>query len=62
MGIKIQDSSIMSKAQFAKEIHRRVRRHFPRRKVIVYRKDEIWSIDLAQMNAFEKHNDGFKYI
>ena len=52
----------MSKKDFAKEIHHRVRRKFPRRKITVFRKDEIWAIDLAQMNAFEKHNDGYKYI
>jgi len=52
----------MSLKDFAAEIHHRARRNFPRRKVVVYRKDEIWAIDLAQMNAFEEFNDGYKYI
>ena len=52
----------MSKATFAKEIHHRVQRKFPRRKVSVMRKDEIWAMDIAQMNAFESHNNGYKYI
>ena len=52
----------MSKKEFAQEIHHRVRRKFPKRKITVFRKDEIWAIDLAQMNAFEKYNNGYKYI
>lgn len=46
----------------ASEIHHRVIRKFPKRKVVVFQKDEIWAIDLAQMNAFESFNDGYKYI
>ena len=36
--------------------------YFPRRSVIVYNKDEIWSVDLVDMQAFSSFNKGFKYI
>jgi len=52
----------MSLKEFASEIHHRARRKFPKRKVVVFRKDEIWAMDLAQMNAYEEFNDGYKYI
>src|SRR4051794_34667537 len=53
----------MSKAtEFAKEIHHRKLKKFPRRKVVVGHVDEIWGIDLASMDSFEKYNDGYKYI
>lgn len=52
----------MSLKEFASEIHHRARRNFPKRKVVVFRKDEIWAMDLAQMNAYEEFNDGYKYI
>ena len=52
----------MERKELAAEIHHRVKRNFKKRKVIVFRKDEIWAIDIAQMNAYESFNDGYKYI
>jgi hypothetical protein len=48
--------------KFAQEIHHRVVRKFPRRKVTVFRIDEIWGIDLASMESFADQNNGFKWI
>ena len=39
-----------------------IKRKFPRRSVIVFNKDEIWSADLVDMQAFSSFNKGFKYI
>ena len=52
----------MSKKQFASEIHRRVVKKFPRRKVIVNGIDNVWGLDLADMNSFIKYNDNYRYI
>lgn len=48
--------------QFASEIHHRVVRKFPRRKIIVHRLDEIWAVDLASMESVASYNDGYKFI
>ena len=52
----------MSKKQFAAEVHHRVVKKFPRRQVIVSGIDNIWGMDLADMNAFIKYNDDYRYI
>ena len=52
----------MSKLQFSKEIHRRVVKKFPRRKVKVTGIDNVWSMDLADMNSLMKYNDQYRYI
>ena len=52
----------MSKKQFAAEVHHRVVKKFPRRQVLVSGIDNIWGMDLADMNAFIKYNDNYRYI
>ena len=42
----------MSKKQFAAEVHHRVVKKFPRRQVLVSGIDNIWGMDLADLNAF----------
>jgi hypothetical protein len=51
-----------SAEKFAEEVHRRVVKKFPRRKVIVNGIDEIWGLDLASMESLVKYNQGFKFI
>ena len=51
-----------SAEKFAEEVHRRVVKKFPRRKVIVNEIDEIWGLDLASMESLVKYNQGFKFI
>jgi len=46
----------------AKELHKKVIRKFPRRPVIVNGVDNVWSIDLVDMQKFSKNNRGYKYI
>lgn len=50
------------KTEFASEIHHRVVRKFPRRKVIVHRLDEVWGMDLASMESIASHNNEYKFI
>lgn len=48
--------------QLAKELHKKVVRKFPRRRVIVNGKDDIWGADLVDMQEWEDQNDGYKYL
>ena len=46
----------------ADELHRPVRKHFPKRYVFVRDVDDIFGADLVDMKALSKQNQGFKYI
>ena len=46
----------------AEELHKPVRRKFKRRRVLVNGIDKIWAADLADMTAFSKFNQGFRYL
>ena len=50
------------KEKLADELHKSIKRKFPRRSVIVFNKDQIWSADLVDMQAFSSFDKGFKYI
>ena len=50
------------KEKLADELHKPIKRKFPRRSVIVFNKNEIWSADLVDLQAFSSFNKGFKYI
>ena len=50
------------KEKLADELHRPIKRKLTRRAVIVFIKDEIWSADLVDMQAFASFSKGFKYI
>ena len=50
------------KEKLADELYKPIKRKFPRWSVIVFNKDEIWSADLVDMQAFSSFNKGFKYI
>src|SRR5690348_9327535 len=45
-----------------KELHKPVRRSFPRRKVMALHKDHIWSCDLVDMGEWASENDGYRYM
>ena len=40
------------KEKLADELHTPIKKKFPRRSVIVFNKNEIWSADLVDMQAF----------
>jgi transposase InsO family protein len=46
----------------ADELHKPLRRKFPRRRVQVLHKDEIWGADLVEMQDYAKENNGFRYL
>ena len=48
--------------QLADELHRRIIRKFPKRKVIPGSFDNIWGADLADMQLISKYNKGFRFL
>jgi hypothetical protein len=44
--------------KISKELHHKIIKHYPRRKVFVNHKDEIWGADLCEMPI----DNGYKYI
>ena len=48
--------------QLANELHKPVIKKFKKRKVYSSFKDNIWGVDLADMQSLSKYNKGFKYL
>ena len=48
--------------QFENELHRQIIRKFKRRKVYSSFRDNIWGVDLADMQSLRKYNKGIKYL
>ena len=46
----------------ADELHKPVRKNFPKRYVFVRKVDDIWGADLIDMRSLSKENDNFKYV
>ena len=46
----------------AAELHKPVKRNFPKRRVLSNGLDEIWAADLVEMGKFSKWNKGIKYL
>ena len=46
----------------ANELHRQIIRKFKRRKVYSSFRDNIWGVDLADMQSLSKYNKGIKYL
>ena len=51
---------LQSKNSYTK--YRQFRKIFPRLKVVAYRINKIWSMDVAYMDKIAKHNNGVKYL
>ena len=49
-------------SQLANELHRQNYRKFKRRKVYSSFRDNIWVVDLTDMQSLNKYNKGFKYL
>jgi transposase InsO family protein len=43
-------------------LHKPMRRHFKRNRVIVGGIDQQWQMDLADMQSMQKFNDGYRYL
>ena len=48
--------------QLANKLHKPVIKNFKKRKVYSSFKDNIWGVDLADMQSFSKFKKGFKYF
>ena len=48
--------------QLANELHKPIIRKFKKRKVYSSFKNNIWGVDLADMQSLSKFNKGFKYF
>ena len=48
--------------QLTNELHRHIIRKFKRKKVYSLFKDNIWGVDLADMQSLSKYNKGIKYL
>lgn len=52
----------MSKVQVVKELHKPVRKNYPRRHVISKGLDDLWQADLVEMIPYARENKGNKYL
>ena len=48
--------------QLANEFHKPIIRKFKKRKVNSSFRDNIWGVDLADMQSLSKYNKGIKYL
>ena len=48
--------------RLADELHKPIRRNFPRRRVVVKHIDDTWCSDLVEMQKFSKWNKGYRYL
>ena len=48
--------------QLANELHKPIIRKFKKRKVYSSFRDNIWGVDLADMQSLSKYNEGNKYL
>ena len=48
--------------QLANELHRKIIRKFKRRKVCLFFRDNIWGVDLADMQSLSKYSKGIRYL
>ena len=54
--------SIPQNEQLAEELHKPIIRKFKKRKVYSAFKDNIWGVDLADVQLISKFNKGFRFL
>ena len=55
-------ASIQWQEKLADELHKPIRRNFPKRRVIVHNVADFWCSDLVDMQKLSKLNKGYKYL
>ena len=60
--LKRSDVARFLEGKFAYSQHKNVKRKFQRRKVVATDKNDVYQMDLADMQKFCADNDGFKYL
>ena len=61
-GLKENEGNFLQNTQLANELHKPIIRKFKKRKVYSSFKDNIWGVDLADMQLISKHNKGMRYL
>ena len=56
------EGNLLVNSQLAEELHKPIIKNFKRRKVYSSFKDNIWGVDLADMQLISKYNKGIRYI
>ena len=59
---KVKKKSSDWQEKLADELHKPIKRKFTRRRVISNGIDEIWAVDLVEMQQFSKWNKGYRYL
>ena len=60
--LSVTGSGIQWSNPLANELHKPLRKNFPKRYVFVRNVDDIWGADLVDMKKLANDNDGYKYI
>ena len=61
-GKKKNAQNLAWQEKLADELHKPIRRNFPKRRVIFHNVDDIWCSDLVDMQKLSKWNKGYKYL
>ena len=61
-GKGVANNEIQQHLQLAKELRKPIIRNFKTRTVYSGFKDNIWGVDLADMQSLSKYNKGIKYL
>ena len=56
------NENLLVNSQLAEELHKPIIKNFKRRKVYSSFKDNIWGVDLANMQLISKYNKGIRYF
>ena len=59
---KLKNTTKPSSSKLADELHKPIIRRFNKRKVYLQFKDNIWGVDLADMQSLSRKNKGIKYL
>ena len=59
---KLKNTTKLSSSILADELHKPIIRKFNKRKVYSQFKDNIWGVDLADMQSLSRKNKGIKYL
>ena len=54
--------NLLVNSQLAEELHKPIIKNFKRRRVYSSFKDNIWGVDLADMQLISKYNEGIRYL
>ena len=57
-----KDTTKPSSSILANELHKPIIKRFDKRKVYLQFKDNIWGVDLADMQSLSRKNKGIKYL